>query len=51
MIKIFQFLLHGCWHRWELQGKGDLLIKGTIVGQYYQYKCSKCNRIEDRKSI
>ena len=48
MIKIWQFLIHGCWHDWRLQGRGPLTLRGERVGEYYQYKCSKCERIEDR---
>ena len=48
MIKIFQFLLHGCWHDWRLQGEGAATLKGERVGSYFRYQCSRCERIEDR---
>ena len=48
MIKILQFLLHGCWHNWRLQGEGAATLKGERVGSYFRYRCSRCERIEDR---
>ena len=51
MIKIWQFLIHGCWHDWHLLGRGALMHKNARVGEYYQYKCSKCERIEDRMPL
>ena len=51
MIKIWQFLIHSCWHNWQLQGKGPLTYRGETVGQYYCYKCSKCERVEERMPL
>ena len=48
MIKTLQFLLHGCWHNWEHYKTGLLTSEGTPKGNYYIYKCSKCDRIEER---
>ena len=48
MIKIWQFLTYGCWHDWKFLGRGALMHKSDRVGEYYQYKCTKCERIEDR---
>jgi len=48
MIKIWQFLWHGCWHDWKLFGKGPMTYNGKPAGQYYVFQCSKCNRIEER---
>lgn len=48
MIKLWQFIWHGCWHDWQLYGKGQLTLRGESAGEYYAYRCSKCNRIEER---
>lgn len=48
MIKILQFLWHGCWHNWELSSTGAKSIDGRPNGLYYIYKCSKCDRVEER---
>ena len=29
-------------------GKGPVTYRNEAVGQYYAYKCSKCNRVEER---
>ena len=51
MIKLWQFLWHGCWHDWKFINKGHLEHEGNRVGQYYQYQCKKCERIEDRNYV
>jgi len=52
MIKLWQFLWHGCWHQWSLMGSGDLVNDANLtIGQYNVYICKKCSRIEKRKSI
>jgi len=48
MIKLWQLLLHACWHRWEYIGSGPLTHEGASCGQYYVYKCAKCQRIDER---
>jgi hypothetical protein len=48
MIKIWQFLWHGCWHHWKFIGKGALTLHGEVVGDYLRYQCDKCQRMEDR---
>jgi hypothetical protein len=48
MLKLWQFLLHGCWHDWKHIGTGKTTFGGEVAGQYYCYKCSKCDRIEER---
>lgn len=48
MIKILQFLWHGCWHNWELSSTGAKSIDGRPNGLYYIFKCSNCARIEER---
>ena len=48
MLKIIQFLWHGCWHDWKFLGSGTLVSGTKTVGQYYAYQCSKCSRIEER---
>lgn len=51
MIKLLQFLWHGCWHNWvhDSTGKKET-YDGRPNGQYYIYKCSKCSRIEERNT-
>ena len=48
MIKLLEFILHGCWHNWEHHATGNKTCDGRPNGNYYIYKCSKCNRIEER---
>ena len=46
MIRLFELLWHGCWHKWELTGQGNLTFNEEYVGNYFYYKCSKCNRVK-----
>ena len=49
MIKIFQFLWHGCWHKWEYQTIRKSEITGMTSWPEAVYQCSKCNHIEARR--
>ena len=49
MIKLFEFLVHGCWHRWRamqtiklVRDERDEIGHGTR----YVYQCEKCHRIK-----
>lgn len=44
MLKLWEFLWHGCWHKWEQEGQGNITFEGSVCGTYYNYKCTKCHR-------
>jgi hypothetical protein len=49
MIRLWEFLIHGCWHDWRTLGAGDLVRKiGDIAYgiRRYTYQCEKCHRIK-----
>ena len=47
MIRLWEFLIHGCWHDWRARGAGDLTNKvGRPFGTRYIYQCEKCHRIK-----
>lgn len=48
MIKIFEFLLHGCWHKWKIVSSNDLRKKGyqNPIGTRVTYQCEKCNHVK-----
>ena len=49
MIRLFEFLVHGCWHRWRAMEKVRLVSgpKDEIGhGTRYVYQCEKCHRIK-----
>ena len=48
MIRLWEFLIHGCWHQWRARSAGDLVRKvGNIAyGTRYTYQCEKCHRIK-----
>ena len=50
MIKLFELLMHGCWHRWRAMKSIDLMdkeISETVpIGTRYTYQCEKCHRIK-----
>ena len=51
MIKLWQFLWHGCWHDWQHIATGQKTLDNDMVtGNYYVFKCSKCARIEERNT-
>jgi hypothetical protein len=47
MLKLLEFLWHGCWHDWQQTGRGNIAHEGTVVGTYYVYRCAKCGRVKD----
>lgn len=53
MIKILQFLLHGCWHEWEPTGDVTKVVWET-PDQFLHYehhvRCAKCGRHSHFKS-
>ena len=48
MIKLWQFLWHGCWHDWKHIATGKTSLDSMATKNYYIFKCSKCDRIEER---
>jgi len=53
MFKIIEFLLEGCWHKWELVSKEpvDYVSEFRDFRTYVVYhKCGKCNKVK-RKVI
>jgi hypothetical protein len=48
MIRLLEFLIHGCWHDWRIQSAGDLVRKDGLMacGTRYIYQCEKCHRIK-----
>ena len=48
MIKLWEFIIHGCWHNWRARDKRDLVRTGdhTPYGTRYTYQCEKCHRIK-----
>ena len=42
MKRLFEFIVAGCWHRWETYERNDVSHKGTIIGQAAYCKCKKC---------
>jgi len=49
MIRLWEFLIHGCWHRWRAMEKTRLVKneKDNIgYGMRYSYQCEKCHRVK-----
>lgn len=43
MVKLFEFLWHGCWHHWEeTDRKGVVGDDNTVIGYAVFCKCNKC---------
>ena len=43
MIKLFEFLIAGCWHRWENYHNANVEDNdGVIVGAAVYCRCTKC---------
>lgn len=43
MKRLFEFLLHGCWHSWEeTERKGVTDRKGVVIGYAAFCRCKKC---------
>jgi cytochrome c2 len=53
MVRLFEFLIHGCWHDWCVRSAGDLVAKvGRLAhGTRYIYQCEKCHRIKKQDVI
>jgi len=48
MEKLFEFLLSGCWHKWEI--REEFIVhegpdkKGLPLGKAYMCQCTKCGK-------
>jgi len=44
MIKLWQFLMHGCWHRWEEVERRNLNREDAFAGSGTRVycRCTKC---------
>ena len=53
MIKLWEFLLHGCWHHWRARDMHNLVRTGnpTPYGTRYVYQCEKCHRIKKQDVV
>lgn len=50
MIRLWEFLWHGCWHDWHLHTAQKLVDKkdnsGIPIGHNMIYECAKCGRFK-----
>jgi hypothetical protein len=49
MIRLWEFLIHGCWHQWRAMEKVRLVKNERDeigYGMRYTYQCGKCHRIK-----
>lgn len=48
MIRLWEFLIHGCWHDWQARSARELVggASGIAYGTRYTYQCEKCHRIK-----
>ena len=45
MLRIFEFLISGCWHIWEESHRvGIVNERGVNIGEAVYCKCSKCGK-------
>ena len=51
MIRLWEFLWHGCWHRWQLHTTQKLMEEGRTlpIGHNMIYECVKCGRFKTVK--
>lgn len=43
MIRLFQFLIHGCWHQWET--REHVILESTFArGSRVKLQCKRCGR-------
>jgi hypothetical protein len=52
MVRLIEFLFHGCWHNWETYRAVHFYDHGfggvpeRRIGAAEDQRCSKCNRIK-----
>ena len=58
MIKLFEFILHGCWHKWEEKEKKPVKWHDSTpctslnyIGSGFRitYHCPKCGRYKKKE--
>lgn len=50
MIRLLEFLWHGCWHNWQFKNTRKVIYTDCEVSYPEAvYQCSKCGRIEARR--
>jgi hypothetical protein len=42
MIKLFQFLISGCWHHWEETTRTGVAENDTLIGYASFCRCTRC---------
>jgi hypothetical protein len=53
MIRLWEFLIHGCWHDWRARSMTELVRSGKEIpyGTRYTYQCEKCHRIKKQDVV
>jgi hypothetical protein len=46
ITRIFLWLFSACKHEWETEEIRNLTEGGTIVGQRYYLRCTKCGNVK-----
>ena len=44
MIKLFEFLIDGCWHQWKDWSVVKATNNNVVVGAVVFCRCTKCGR-------
>ena len=52
MLRLFAFLLTGCWHKWGIhrEGRLDLMDGDRVVvdRHYYDLRCERCGAMKGK---
>lgn len=51
MLKLFAYLVHGCWHEWKILEKIRIFEKGRRrpVAIRYHLQCIKCGVVRGQR--
>jgi len=50
MIKLLEFLWHGCWHDWKHEDNSKIVDdERHQIGIAFWYRCEKCGRFKVSK--
>lgn len=50
MKKLLEFLLYGCFHKWEVHDTKVLVDqKSSPIGKLYILRCTRCGEIKNKK--
>jgi hypothetical protein len=44
MLKLIDFLIFGCWHRWQIKEQFNVKEGTHYVGTAYVCQCQKCGK-------